>query len=130
MDITLSHLGVSVVINVGNSNVGAGIFDVTIDDEAFSPLPFGGDAVGSFKVEAASPDAATGLSKFDGLDLAGTWTLTFIDDSIFSGEGNRLVSWSLSGDIIEPTAVPEPGTMALFGLGLAGLGFMKCRRAA
>ena len=59
MDITLSHLGVTVVINVGNSNVGAGIFDVTIDDEALSPLPFGGDAVGSFKVEAASPDAAT-----------------------------------------------------------------------
>ncbi len=130
MDIELSHLGVSVVINVGNSSAGDGIFNVTIDDEAPGSLPFGGNAIGSFKVEAASPDAAIGLSKFDGLDLAGTWTLTFVDDSFYFNEGNRLVSWSLSGDIIEYAGVPEPGTLALFGFGLAGLGYMRRRRAA
>ena len=118
------------VTNVGDPNGGFGELDVTIDDEAASSLPFGRDVDGSFRAESFSPDAGVGLSKFDGLDLAGTWTLTFIDHSLFPFEGDFLESWSLSGDINGPTAVPEPGTFVVFGLGLAGLGYMRRSRAA
>ena len=45
-----------------------------------------------------------------------------------------IVAFGSEGDEAETTyphySVPEPGTLALFGIGLVGLGFMRRRKAA
>ena len=40
------------------------------------------------------------------------------------------MGFAIRGLSFQPEAVPEPGAFVLFGLGLAGLGFARRRRAA
>jgi hypothetical protein len=61
---------------------------------------------------------------------------------LLTGLGGQTAQWfavahvgptsSVGGYIekIEYSSVPEPGTLALFGLGLAGLGLVRCRKQA
>jgi hypothetical protein len=97
------------------------LFDVTFDDEAGStlidlinaaivpPLP---NAVGNYQ-----PDGNP-LSNFDGLELAGTWTLGF-DEICCPGE-TILASWAISG-----TTIPLPPALILFLSAFAMLGIYE-----
>ncbi len=83
---------------------------------AGNPIPSGTyAALGSFSV-------------FDGLSAAGTWTLNMNDRT--GGDSGTLGSWTLNIDMDEVAApVPAPATLALFGLGLVGLGWSRRRKS-
>ena len=108
-------------VNFGFSHID-GPLSATFDDEAVA-------------LHTAQVANATGtflpynpLSAFDGKSLTGTWTLSVLDQ-FAPGEGNNLISWSISGDVREATA-PEPAMLLLFGTVLAGAGMRRWRQRA
>lgn len=73
----------------------------------------------------------TGTSGFDGLlfhDIHFLWT-TSADTAIPISVGMEGIGFTSStGEVGEWESVPEPATLALFGLGLTGLGFARKKR--
>lgn len=119
-NIWLSHAGTTVLLFASTGVYGeaaGGLMDILFDDSALLPSPSTPSFVGTFR-------AVELLSAFNGLSLAGDWTLSIQDPTIFPGEGDDLISWSLSGE------VPEPATLALFGLGLASVSLLRRRKIA
>ena len=74
--------------------------------------------------------SADGTLDFSGFGLI--TRLLFVDNSdvIEGGEGGYGVGYATIRFSVPMTEVPEPGTLALLGLGLAGLGFSRRRKNA
>lgn len=114
-------------LTLSSSFTGAGPkdFDISIDFQT----PFAYDPnLGNLLLDVTNPNSTT-TTQFDAHNA---------DDAISRVYASS--SGAVSGSTVNPTvglvtlfktqAIPEPGTLALFGLGLAGLGFARRRQAA
>jgi len=115
--LSLSHGGTTVLLS--NRQGGSGGQDYTgtlFDDQADIAINAGyayAPYTGSFRPEEA-------LAAFIDQDVFGDWTLTMTDSE--AGDSGALNSWGITA------AVPEPASLALFGLGMMGLAGSRRRR--
>jgi hypothetical protein len=97
--------------------------------------------VGLFGITATFP-RSQGMAEFDPAQIFVTAPYVQYNDDVSTGAASLILNGSTSRTNVSPyvgswlvrtapsSAIPEPGTLALFGLGLAGLGFIRRRKAA
>ncbi len=119
--VSMILFGTDGTVTVGSNNDADGTYTFAtggatgFEDHADDPIPSGTYApLGSFSV-------------FNNLSAAGMWTLNLDDQS--GGDSGFLESWTLNIDVGDAAPIPAPATLALFGLGLAGLGWSRRKKS-
>jgi len=100
---------------------GAGRVTMTFDDE--------GAKLGT-RVQAGRFRPVQALSVFDDTEMFGQWKLYFAD--LFESDPLEVYSSRLifrPVEEVQPSEMPEPGSLAVFGAGLLGLAALRRRRA-
>ncbi|MDL2356019.1 MAG: proprotein convertase P-domain-containing protein [Pseudomonadota bacterium] len=115
--ISLSHGGTTVLLaNRRGGSGGADYSGTVFDDQAAVAIGAGyayAPYAGAFKPEQA-------LAAFFNQDAFGLWTLTVTDSEI--GDNGVINRFGIAADL------PEPGSMALFGLALMGMVSLRRKR--
>lgn len=111
---------------VSTTDVSGRVGTLFSDTATINPIHAGGSGFGYLDVVAGG--LATSNFDTDSFNVGGTIADARLDSSFSTPNSG---AWPLSGTAaIKTTAIPEPGSLALIGLGLAGLGATYRRKSA